>query len=926
MAIRLSDIPEKIRLSDAPEKSGVVRLSDVPETRGGVLEFLFTPISKQVSGKSIGERTDFLNKSAQKLTDQAVGVGKTKEGTVYPKPAMGTAGFFMKQLPAATAQAGVEMADLSPFDVALMAATAGLAKTPVKGTTVGQVAKRVPVGKGFMNRVGELGRLEKTLKPFKGQIPGAVSRQSTATARAIQSATDGPNVYGRDGKIIKHAEKPEIHPSLDKILPEEVVTSIEKRATGLEAARRGYIPFKLQRKLGAEIPISQIDYDNIKPGDIVNSERLRAFRGDLIKQLGDLVNSPETKDQFMKNVQKVYGLQSEVGRTLGALSDDVVVANDEMSYLVNLLKNVDPDVKSSVEGLYKNLATPGFWDKYLEFRTAMLLTSPLTHERNIIGNLIGRIFFPAEKLTAGVINAAESTLRGMPRERYVREGIADIVGMARGLRPALRNTIKAFSDENFVSNARISEAVRFRQAIPGIAGKAVRLPFRALNAMDEFFSTLSRSASLYSQATKQAIKESSKNISSRVAELVKNPTPEMINSAETEALFATFRQPMGRAGQSAQKLINQLKINGFPFGKFILPFFKTPINLFKWSASRNPISSVPVNWKSIVGASAGQRADALARVSLGQIISAGIFYEALQGNITGRLSGDYRKREAKMRQGIQPYSIKLGNKYLSYRSLEPVASWIGMMANFAEIANEENRFDTNKTAIAIAETIKMMKDQSFLQGISVLFDALDDPENYAERFVQDSLASHIPSGVSYLARLQDPVVRDPNSIPEAIKSKLPYFSKTVEPKLDVWGRPITREGTLAERALLPGGTMTSKPDLTESELLSLDYYPRRITKSYRSIKLTTKERNLVTRAEGTIAKELLDQAVQTKEYQGMNPEEQYEYLNKIIMKVRKEVRAGIIPEVYQRKLRELKTDEEKTQLLEKITRKRLYKR
>jgi hypothetical protein len=42
-----------------------------------------------------------------------------------------------------------------------------------------------------------------------------------------------------------------MHPSLDKILPPDVVTGIEKDAVKLEASRRGLMPFKLQQQLAA---------------------------------------------------------------------------------------------------------------------------------------------------------------------------------------------------------------------------------------------------------------------------------------------------------------------------------------------------------------------------------------------------------------------------------------------------------------------------------------------------------------------------------------------------------------------------------------------------------------------------------------------------------------------------------------------------
>ena len=122
-----------------------------PKKKKGFGQFLLEPISKQITGKSLGERTDFLNKASADIVRKST------------KPiSVGEA--FIRQLPAAIGQAGVNLVDLSPLDVGIMAATGGAGKIPIKGTTLGEIAKTIPVGKGFVKNVKELGRYEKTLK------------------------------------------------------------------------------------------------------------------------------------------------------------------------------------------------------------------------------------------------------------------------------------------------------------------------------------------------------------------------------------------------------------------------------------------------------------------------------------------------------------------------------------------------------------------------------------------------------------------------------------------------------------------------------------------------------------------------------------------------------------------------------------------
>jgi len=297
----------------------------------------------------------------------------------------------------------------------------------------------------------------------------------------------------------------------------------------------------------------------------------------------------------------------------------------------------------------------------------------------------------------------------------------------------------------------------------------------------------------------------------------------------------------------------------------------------------------------------------------------------MQGNITGRLSSDKKKRESLQRQGIQPYSIKLGDKYISYQSYEPLSSWLALIANNAEVLKEKNGIGENKTIEIVTETVKMMKDQSFLQGLSDLTNALEDPERYGNKWTQNMVTSLVPTGIGYLSRLQDPIIREPGSIPESIRARLPGFSKGLPPKLDVWGRPITKEGTLWQRAMLPSGVMTSKPDLTEQELQSLELFPEKITKRYRGLDLTIQERNAITEVEGKIAKEYLDKIVQTPQYKNLQPYQQHDILNTVNIKIRNGIRTPFFQKESLNRLKKITDPIARKQFIEDITKKQLIK-
>lgn len=830
---------------------------------------------------------------------------------------------------------------------------AQLADRARKGTNVAKMAGKAKLAQDVVESAGAAGLFEavnpstpiedKPQKVLQGMAGGAafgvVANRASKFARsiidrnkklpektksAIDSVTEPPSTYTATGQKVSSNPRASLVPSMQRQIPKEaksIIQDLEKSQTKILAADRGVIPSADQVNLAKSIKVDNNFWQNLKPGTTANAETMFAMRmnlADRILKLGPKSSQDEIA-QFTDDLIKADAVASEVGRTLGSLNTAQSMAADQLRFLKNQFELLDPQAKGVAEKMFKQFQAPGFWDKFMEYRTASLLTSPFTHLRNIVGNTIPRLFNPTKKVVSGFANRIESGLTGKQRQVFAREGMADVLGVIHGVRPAIRNALKALASEDYISNSRLIEAVKHNQAIGGITGKIVRSPFRALAAMDEFYSTLGHNASLYSQATRQVLKEGRKNISRRTAELIKNPTVEMLERARVSALEDTFRQPLGPAAKHMQMFLEKSKL-----GKFVVPFFRTPVNLFKWTFDRGPTSILSKsNWKAILKGTPEQRADAVAKMALGQGISAGILMQVLDGNITGRLSGNRNERAALMRQGIMPYSIKMGDKYVSYRSYEPVSSWIALVANAGEISKERGKIDENKVGVIVGETVKMLKDQSFLRGISDLTNALDDPERYGQQFIQNAATSLVPTGVGYLARLQDPVIREPDSIPAAIRARLPGFSKGVPPRLDLWGRPITKEGTLMQRALLPSGTVTSKPDLTEQELLSLEKFPQKITKRYRGLDLTTTERNLVTVAEGRIIKPLLDRLVSGEQWARMTPEEQEQTVNRVFYEVRKNIRTPFFAKKFFEKFKGLNTREEKIQLMEKFFNKKI---
>lgn len=160
---------------------------------------ILQPVSKTLTGESLTERVGLVKKNQEAM--QRLGTERALEG----KP-VSTAEFFMRQLPSQFSETTLSSLDLSPADIALMAVVPALVKLPYKGTTIGKIAKTIPVGKGFMSKAGELGRYEQTLKtitPLSSRgitpitVPKPVSTPIVQPTPLITPKTGIPEVAGQ---------------------------------------------------------------------------------------------------------------------------------------------------------------------------------------------------------------------------------------------------------------------------------------------------------------------------------------------------------------------------------------------------------------------------------------------------------------------------------------------------------------------------------------------------------------------------------------------------------------------------------------------------------------------------------------------------------------------------------------------------------
>lgn len=469
-----------------------------------------------------------------------------------------------------------------------------------------------------------------------------------------------------------------------------------------------------------------------------------------------------------------------------------------------------------------------------------LLSNPTTHAANTISNSSVVFVRMAERGIASKISATLGSQDGVA----AGEASAQFFGLRQGLKDAFRYAYKSMKTGesgygmNKIETARqgsiTSDAFKLSSDSGlgrgvDLLGGLVRTPGRALTAEDEFFKTIGYRMELNAQALRQATSElpegSTQAIKQRIAEIVANPPQNIRMAAIDSATYQTFTNAPGKLAQSIGRLTST-----YPALKVILPFTRTPANILSFTFERTPLSPLLSKFRADVAAGGARRDLALAQTLLGSAAMATFADLTLDGKISGRGPAERGQREALMREGWKPYSLKLGDRWYSYNRLDPVGSLVGMSADFTEMLQQAQHStledaDTEKVAVASALAFAgNITNKTYLSGLSSVIDALNDPQQSAEGWAQRLAASVIPAGVGQAARTMDPTVRQVYSMMDAIQAKVPGLSKDLPPRLDMWGEPLTTESGIGKPfdAFSPIYSMKPTPEPIDQEILRND--------------------------------------------------------------------------------------------------------
>lgn len=552
---------------------------------------------------------------------------------------------------------------------------------------------------------------------------------------------------------------------------------------------------------------------------------------------------------------------TQVKRQLG----DRPFTDEHRAAIDNLLEEAaETGDRTALLEFVASVRVAGFSEKFIAFWKAGLLTGPPTHMANILGNTSMFVIENAKDPAALVFDRLLSLLTNVETKAPTLRGFlrGSRRGLAQGAREAQRATgITAFRETfsregaslmgvkkalvNMVQQIRdptiFQESLRKVDQLRNVNFNNVfldvwtKIPFKALVALDRVFRAPALLRSLEEQARllarREGFKAGSREFDQRVLALLELPTDEMALQAIADSELAIFTNK-GLLGETALNLKASLRRAGSVSnvaGEMTLPFTLTPANIATRVVELTPfgvLKTAPDLARlfrlvqrgaepEVIAPIQRRIADVLGRSSIGfGAVTLGYLLQR-QDLMTGAFPVGNRTEQRKwQREGRIENAVLFNGKWRSLERVSPIGNVIIFGAHLSQLAAVQDATVAGFTVGAAASIAKTTTEQTFLRGVAGTLKAINEPQREGEGFAEGVARSIVPRSVGRLAVAIDPTVREVHGVKDAIRSQLPFASRTLIEKVNDFGETIVRERGLVAAMLDP---FNSRTDVREDD-------------------------------------------------------------------------------------------------------------
>lgn len=598
-------------------------------------------------------------------------------------------------------------------------------------------------------------RIPRILKPPAGQAPQLRSPSSLSPSFDASIDQSRLNIKRQN---VSQAAKQELANAVEDIKP-RIEQTIGKKLTHNEVrAAAGNIRAELKRTLTRE------DTEELGARALALRQKIASLADETTRTgraTPELLDAIETDLSFAANAARLLGQRAiDAEPVTKGLAEQYIRAVMRAGATLDNIKaaaaNVDFNNPEQAALFYRQFVKPtmGEWVDVIRYNS--MLSSPLTHIVNIASNLQAGPVRALTKTVTGGVDWLGSSLSKKPREQFAGEGLAYAKGYLGEVRNAWKNMVGIMKGDILPQLQDFRES-NIPLAVTGRSGQAeavLSIPMRLLEGMDQFFMALGRGGEAGALNLRRAKGGKLPSSMSGLADEIQN-----------QAQASIFRTKLGTKGQGTMsEAIDDLALriselrksdNELVAGvaKFTFPFLQTPTNIFKQGLEYGPLGLI--NTKT-----AANRAEVISKAIIGSTIMSGAAAMAFSDRITFSAPTSEKERLLWKKAGKQEYSIKVGDKWVSYNKLHPAIAFpFALVAGVKEATDNKKITDSQGETIlsAASKIFNFLFDQSYMKSIGTFMDLAQGGEGTWARISSNYLQQLVPGRAigGWFARMLD---------------------------------------------------------------------------------------------------------------------------------------------------------------------------
>ncbi len=651
-------------------------------------------------------------------------------------------------------------------------------------------------------------------------------------ARLLKKAKDGVQLLPWEVHAYKKIIVKNVMGAISTSDPDQYVEAVESmdayRDTGTEAGRA----------LQARRDIYQTPMDFLANLLTTPSRAVRRKLNRIRRQLSDKRTTDDRKRQLkaqrrLINHKEAIRVMKAKAALLKAGFDPEAVSEEWFRSPVSLSRIV------RIVSTHKSTLADG----YIEYLLASMLSGPLTHKANILGNAAhlaweGHILKVARAMVNTVVRDPNS-----PTFAELVPFYQSILGKNGALMQAGRYFLLAYQTEMPMWEVDLRRSGNMAGAygskidslpspaighgpVPGLdIGRTLRFPsLTTLLAFDEAMKAFAGTMEQNALAFRQAKKEKAPDVHLRMQELLEDPRADIHEKALMHVRKITFQEeagPIARFVLNLRNMLDEIGPFGYPVGTVLLPFVKTPAQIFSVGLGV-PMSPFRTVYRFTTGQFPGDKTGMVTDMGtslVSMLVTWAIYSVVIDDDddglpsITGSTASDYGERALAYRT-IPAYHMKTAWGYIDYRRLEPAAV---TLATTVDLLRAARTFFTTDNPEAGGEAMHkawrsvmdQMSDKTFLRTVGDVYKAIMDRnsnEISVLRFAENAfgVSKHMPNIIRQPLRETDPFIRASQLrkyedegfwgtwVRHAKYSTIPSEKTAPPPRYDLWGRKVQR--------------------------------------------------------------------------------------------------------------------------------------